>query len=188
MSDQDAFDQDGFDKDGWHRIHQAALEGNIDLVRAQLDAGTDVDLVTRNEFRSTPLIAAAWRGHYDVAKLLMERKASVASHTKSGGTPLSLACTGDHLRIAALLLDHKACVNTQNNTAWTPLAFAAFCGYFRIVTLLLEHKACVDIIATDPDDAPDHSNGTALDKAVQARRFEVLDVLQRAQKFDQSPL
>ena len=59
-------------------INQAVYEGNIEVVKQHLAAGTDVN--AKNEWgdgESTPLHYAAFNGHKEIAELLIAKGADV---------------------------------------------------------------------------------------------------------------
>lgn len=65
----------------------AARDGRANAVRAQLDAGDDVNQTSDTD-HATPLILAIINGHYDLAALLLERGANPRLSTTDGATPL----------------------------------------------------------------------------------------------------
>lgn len=50
-------------------LHQAAEKGDIDQVQSHISQGADVN--AKDDRNSTPLHYAAWKGHKDVAQLLI---------------------------------------------------------------------------------------------------------------------
>jgi hypothetical protein len=88
------------DGPGW-LLGQFALLGRVDVVRALLDAGMDVD--TRGWSRFTPLDQAAMTGHTEVVRLLIERGADLAdcAFDDEGPTPLDCAIWGERNNRAA---------------------------------------------------------------------------------------
>ncbi|CAK9061651.1 unnamed protein product [Durusdinium trenchii] len=71
-------------------LHDAAWEGNINMVRIFLSKGHSPDLP--DEEGSTPLHLASEEGHMQVVKCLLEGKATCADAADSdGNTPLLLA-------------------------------------------------------------------------------------------------
>ena len=54
---------------GWTKLHQAGYSNDCDLARLMLDAGASTDLSARGD-GGTPLVAALFEGHREVAELL----------------------------------------------------------------------------------------------------------------------
>ena len=57
-------------------IWDAAEDGNIEAVKQHIAAGTDVN-AKDDQFGGTPLLAAAMKGHKEVAELLIDKGADV---------------------------------------------------------------------------------------------------------------
>ncbi len=138
----------------------AAHEGNIETVRQALEAGVDVNSANSEE-KLTPLHMAAYNGHTDVAKLLLERGAEIDARDHEGKTPLTHACTGPFKETVKLLVDSGADINAQEATeGFTPLMMAAGLGEVDVVKVLLEHKADPSIRDNDGDRAIDHARNS----------------------------
>ncbi|HOL70854.1 MAG TPA: ankyrin repeat domain-containing protein, partial [Bryobacteraceae bacterium] len=83
-------------------LHEAVKSGNIERVRALLDAGADVN--GRDRLGGTPLHEAIWNGNAAIAALLIERGADVnARHTEAGSTPLHYAVITGRVELVRLL-------------------------------------------------------------------------------------
>jgi ankyrin repeat protein len=148
----------------------AARAGSIDAARVLLDAGADVNQVSK--YGWSPLLAATQNRNYQLAKFLIERGADVNRANKGGWTPLYLATDnrnlegGDYptrtpdmndLEFIKLLLDSGAEPNaqliesTETRTVFTnqwldeegATAFlrASQSGDVELMRLLLEHGA-----------------------------------------------
>jgi ankyrin repeat protein len=148
----------------------AARAGSIDAARVLLDAGADVNQVTR--YGWSPLLAATQNRNYLMGKFLIERGADVNLANKGGWTPLYLATDNrnveggdyptrtpdmDHLAFIRLLLEAGADPNarmiesTETRTVFTnqwldeegATAFlrASQSGDVPLMRLLLEHGA-----------------------------------------------
>jgi ankyrin len=104
----------------------AARAGSIDAARVLLDAGADVNQVTR--YGWSALLAATQNRNYQLAKFLIERGADVNLANKGGWTPLYLATDNrnleggdyptrrpdvDDLEFIKLLLDEGADPNAR---------------------------------------------------------------------------
>jgi ankyrin repeat protein len=88
------------DGSGW-LLGQFALLGRVEVVRALLDAGMDVD--TRGWSGFTPLDQAAMHGRIEVVRLLVARGADLADRAfdEEGPTPLDCATWGEQNNRAA---------------------------------------------------------------------------------------
>jgi ankyrin repeat protein len=148
----------------------AARAGAIDAARVLLDAGADVNQVTR--YGWSPLLAATQNRNYQMGKFLIENGADVNIANKGGWTNLYLATDNrnveggdyptrvpdmDHLEYIKLLLDAGAEPNarliesTETRTVFTnqwldengATAFlrASQSGDVPLMRLLLEHGA-----------------------------------------------
>ena len=65
-----------------HALFQAAAGGDLAAVRHFLDDGADADVT--NEEGWTPLMAAAQKGHMDIARLLIAHGANINATTYYG--------------------------------------------------------------------------------------------------------
>jgi len=86
-------------------IHDAAEQGDIKQIDAELDAGVDVN-VPRGLSGTTPLHLAAANADLDAVSLLVSMGADVNAHDQYGSTPLKMAMRNrkDRLKIVQLLL------------------------------------------------------------------------------------
>jgi ankyrin repeat protein len=172
----------GSDGGGLTAMTFAAREGDLESVRALLDAGSDVNQLT--QYGWTPLLTAVNNRNYKVAQLLIERGADVNKANKGGWTPLYLATDNrnieggdfpvpkadlDHLDIIKLLLDKGANPNlkVKDNTLtrtiftmqWffedgaTPFIRAAQSGDTELMQLLLKHGADPKATTANGDNA-----------------------------------
>jgi len=67
---------------------------------------------------------AAYRGHADVAKVLLESGADPDAKNKEGNTPLHAAAYRGHIDVASLLLEHGADPCVTNKDGDIPLVTA----------------------------------------------------------------
>ena len=96
---------------GESRLPQAAANNKLDAIRFMLELGFPT---------STALFEAAWNGHMDVAKLLVDHGVSASQrHKDHSATPIDYADAADHMELRDVLLDREIDI------------FAAI-GYYRL--------------------------------------------------------
>jgi cytohesin len=134
-------------------IHDAARNGNLAGVQAELDKGVDVNAKDTFFFMDsgdgfiipyyerTPLHEAAMEGHREIVELLIAKGADVNVKSADGTTPLHFAAR--HKGIAELLIDKGADVNAKGWKGLTPLHEAASSGHKEIAEQLIAKGADV---------------------------------------------
>ncbi len=149
-------------------LADAAMNGEIDTMRALLKAGADVN--APGAF-GTP--ALHWRVRVDDlagTALLLKAGADVNAATERGVTALSLAIENGNPKMVEVLLKARADSGRPDAAHETPLMRAAAVGVLPVVQLLLKHGAAVD--------ARDELFGqTALMFAARAGHLQVVDTL-----------
>ena len=90
--------------DGYTALHYAAFFGGADAAEALIDAGADLEAVSRNPMGVRPLNSAAAGRHGDVARLLVERGADVNAAQEQGFTPLHAAAQNGDADLVAVFL------------------------------------------------------------------------------------
>lgn len=134
------------------RLVEAARNGSVEAVASLITAKwwrrpDDVNSIGgRGE---TPLHAASEKGHFEVARLLIERGANSNAVDKVGATPLFNACANDHVRIAELLLTNRADpdggAGLSRDVGWQsgarPLHAVAWTDAYKVAELLLKRGA-----------------------------------------------
>ena len=126
----------------------AAGQGNTDEVK-ELLSSCMVDVNSRAFTAITPLHYAAFKGHKDVAQVLLEWGAEINVSGNGVKTPLHLAAKWGHRCVVQFLIQNGADVNSTKGGGCTPLHTAAINGHKEIVELLIENGA--DVNATDND-------------------------------------
>jgi cytohesin len=121
------------------RIHPAALDGDLDRVKALLDAGTDVN--AKDNGGQTPLHWAACGGHKTVVELLLARGANVNAADSGRGTPLHDAAGNGHREVVQMLLAKGADPEPRDDEGLTPAASAVRNGHQEVAELLLARAA-----------------------------------------------
>jgi len=133
-------------------IHQAALEGQINLVRKLLTEGLDAK--TLDEDGRTPLMYAAFNGNDEIIKLLIGKGALINTCDTNGRTALMMASSGPYPATVKTLLDHQADPNLiDKEEHFTALMYAAAEGQLDVVRILLAYNADPALKDVDGDDA-----------------------------------
>src|SRR5579871_1190745 len=109
--------------DAHKQIIKAAKAGEVAAVRTLLE--TDASLVgARDSDASTPLHCAAWKGHAEVAALLLDFGADIQAKNNNGhwgDTPLHAAAHVNQRAVAELLITRGADIHAKNASGSTPL-------------------------------------------------------------------
>lgn len=155
---------------GLTALHFAVREGDLDTVKALVEAGADVNQVS--EFGWSPLLTARQNSFYRIGEYLLEKGANPNIANEGGWNPLYIATDNrnieggdyptrkpdmDHLAFIRLLLDNGADPNlrmassTETRTIFThqwlreegatPFLRAAQSSDLTLMKLLLDHGA-----------------------------------------------
>ena len=128
-----------------NRDWQAACDtGAVDVIRAQLEAGTDID--GRDRYGQTGLMRAATRGQLEVVRLLIERDADLDVAAKYSLTALMLSVVNLHEDVAITLIDAGADLGVRGSGApgfngLTAFDLASARGLARVVAAVEERNA-----------------------------------------------
>lgn len=132
------------DDHGMSSIHEAAVGGNIEILKLLIDNGANVNLKDTKGLR--PLHYAAWQGRSEPVFILLRRGANVNEQSLTGDTPLHFACQYGHNDIVQLLLFHQADPSLVNRRQLNPLDLACENGRFHVVHSLLQNTICQRMI------------------------------------------
>ncbi|CAF0792935.1 unnamed protein product [Adineta steineri] len=132
------------DDNGMSSIHEAAVAGNIEILKLLIDNGANVNLKDNKGLR--PLHYAAWQGRSEPVFILLRRGANVNEQSINGDTPLHLASQYGHNEIVQLLLFHQADSTIVNRRLITSLDLACENGRFDVVNSLVQNPLCQRMI------------------------------------------
>ncbi|XP_069704660.1 putative leucine-rich repeat-containing protein DDB_G0290503 [Periplaneta americana] len=105
------------------KLLEAAETGNVTLTETLLLLGTNVS--ARDAMLNTPLHLAAYYGHTDVVRLLINGGAEIDTRKSNGYTPLHLAVSSDSAAdMVRLLIAHGADLEAEDDDMRTPLLWA----------------------------------------------------------------
>lgn len=123
-------------------LHMATESGSLACVKVLLQA--DPKTLSSTEYRlRAPLHFAAYEGHFELAKFLLDKGANPDQRDENHLTPLLIATRLNHYNIVVLLLDYGAKLSAHSKNRTTPIDLAAYFGNARIVRLLLNRGADV---------------------------------------------
>jgi ankyrin repeat protein len=113
-----------------------AEAGNLEAVEFLLKKGASIDAVDSLNF--TPLLHAVYKGHLNIARLLLDWGADVnAIENSMGLSPLHEACSQGNLELTKLLLEYGADTNLKDKYWGMPAVVKAQQkGHTAIVALL----------------------------------------------------
>lgn len=142
----------------------AAYIGNLPLVKALLKEKIPKTI-------SHALIMAIDRGHFDIAKHLLEKhkEHKLSDLTDDQSSLQTLAALLGNLDIINLLLEFED-VKSRSKNSFTPLIIACVCEHADVVKVLLEKKA--DVSVKDPV-----LDKTALNAACITRNLDIIKLL-----------
>jgi uncharacterized protein len=139
-------------------LYDACTIGKVDRVKSILKRKPKL----LNEFAPDgfqPLGLAAFFGHVEVARFLLESGAEVNTPSQNGlkVTPLHSAAAGRHYEIAMLLLERSANPNLRQEGDFVPLHSAAQNGQIEMVKILLQYGADKDLKSSEGKNARDYA-------------------------------
>ena len=124
-------------------LWRASRDGILKEVRRLLSNGL-VDVNSIRTVGKPPLLGAAYGGHMEVIKFLLDKKAELEQLDDGGETALYMAACKGHVDVVKLLLNKGAKPNVVTKCRATPLYTAARNGHGCTVKVLVEGGANLD--------------------------------------------
>ena len=167
---------------------QVAAKGDNTRVKELLDKGVDVNM--RGNDRNTPIMEAAYAGHFETVKLLLDHGADLSAKKNDGADARGLAHGADVIELiknVSILVDAATKGNTQelkelidkgtpvnglDKFGHSALTEASFGGRTEVVKLLLEKGADPTIKKSDGE--------TPLSLATGQKHQEIVALLNEA--------
>jgi len=176
--DESGRDVSAYDSEGKSLIIWAAQSGQADTVRRLVARGADVNQISRDGYKLTPLICASDRGFPDAVKVLIEHgantkgddgrravKAAAAYNTKDhaeailalakagaevDGEPIWKSLENRRLKSLEALLAAGANINQRGHNEITPVLFAVMNNDMRLLSIILKHKPDLNLFGRFP--------------------------------------
>ncbi|XP_067661560.1 ankyrin repeat domain-containing protein 50-like [Haliotis asinina] len=134
------------DKGGNNILHIACESGHIDVVQYFLSLNC-LDINSRGWRKWTPVMLAAYHGHNEVIKLLINHTADLSISGKGGDNILHIACQSGHTDVVQYLLSLNSLdINSRGWKKRTPVMLAAKGGHKEVIELLINHRADLSTI------------------------------------------
>jgi len=119
-------------------LYYASLCGFYDLVEHLISKNPE-HISACGGHLVTPLVAALYKEHFQVAELLFLHSADVDVRGDCDNTPLTIACSIGPEAVVPWLLDHGADINAPMEGGYTSLHLAAWHGQLKSAQALLKH-------------------------------------------------
>jgi ankyrin repeat protein len=125
-----------YSKDGWTALHLAAFFGHKEIAQAMLNAGAEVNAVTKNAMQNQPLHAATAGRHGAIVELLLQHGANPNARQHGGWTALHAAAQAGDAALIRLLLQNGADPGARAENNQTALDLALTRGHQAAVAAL----------------------------------------------------
>ncbi|KAJ6440348.1 hypothetical protein O9K51_06138 [Purpureocillium lavendulum] len=122
-------------------LHAAAIGGKRTIARLLLARGADVNAISAEDHKKTPLHCAVESGNLRFISLLLASGANTTTQDAMGHTALHTAARREGAQAMELLLENGAAVHAHNDTARTPMYTAIQFNNEKCVKALLKHGA-----------------------------------------------
>ena len=125
---------DDFDNEGWSHVHHAAFSGYQKSISRFVRSNRDqLDLLTKDGKRNTPLLLACSNGQVEVVRFLVELGANIVAFNATGLGVIELSAFSGHLHVLEYFLElnspeinvYMSLVRALDNVKGTPLQIAA---------------------------------------------------------------
>ena len=148
----------------------AVKTGNTALVQQLIENGTNVDELDGN--RDSPLIIAAFKGHTDIVRILLEAGADVSVvDPEMKATALHAAAYAGNTEAAKLFIQSHIEINRQGTkNGYTALHDAIWQGHLETARVLLDAGASLRIRS--------HRGETPLMFAKAKRHAAIIDLIE----------
>jgi len=154
------------------KVLRAVKDGKTSALKTILES-EEADVNFSNHYGDTALILAAWYGHVDITRLLLDARADVDAINCDGNCALNCAAYHGFFDVAEMLVNAGCQIDVRDNvTGKTALIKAAYVGHGEVAEMLIRAGA--------ERNAMDNQGYTAVAFSCSFNHLEILDVLLRA--------
>lgn len=121
-------------------LWDACILGDFKKAKSAISMGADVNSldIRKNKSGRRPLNYAAFYGHTNIIKLLLDNKAIINAQNKSGFTAMHHAVENNQAKAVMLLIKYKADMSIENKKGENPKNMALRLKNYKILNLLKE--------------------------------------------------
>ncbi|XP_062574844.1 serine/threonine-protein phosphatase 6 regulatory ankyrin repeat subunit B-like [Saccostrea cucullata] len=142
-------DVNDLSNDGQSVLHIACLYGRYEIVEYLVKSHPHL-LDVRDTLSNSVLHDAAWGGHIEIVKLLIEKKMDVYTLHEGCESILHLCCRSGKKEMCEYLVNHFTdLLNIKGNNGWTVLHSACFGGSVDIVSFLIQKGLDLNDLSND---------------------------------------
>jgi ankyrin repeat protein len=128
-------------------LYLAVYNNSVDGVKALLEHNPKLEIKVHSEGFAddsfTPLMAAAWLGHTQIVRLLLEAGADINARTSSNETPLHIAMHKE--KTMKVLLEYNSNIDLTDDSQNTPLNLLVKDTPISTISLLVNRGANLEI-------------------------------------------
>lgn len=130
-------------------VQELALRGDLDGLRALIEAGADVTEADAEGL--TPLHSAAFGGHVPALEYLLEHGARLNVRDQYGFTPLHAAAREGRLAAVEFLVERGADIAALDETGLNPEQVARFMSHAAVADFLASRRPPDAVVETRPE-------------------------------------
>ena len=158
LKDEGRFDEvDDFIRRHKHRINDrdsylkhtalqvSVFNNDVAFTQLLLSRGANPNQKDDDNGGLSPLMWAAWKGYYEIAKILIDNGADVNDEDDNNRTALTWSSVSGSSAIAQLLLEQRCDIHHTDNKMWTSLMYSSYNGHLGVTKLLIESGSRINV-------------------------------------------
>jgi uncharacterized protein len=126
--------------DGFQPLGLATFFGKIEAAKYLISSGADINAISRNEMKVTPLHSALTIGHLGLLDILLSSGADPNIAQMKDISPLHVAAYRGDLISLLKLIQAGARVDAKDSDGYTPLDYAKKNGHLKLAMVLEKYQ------------------------------------------------